>query len=303
MSTVIVDPFFDQTGPGVMDCNTPDEAAYHDPAALDFGGGSGIAGGERAGLRGTVIPRAVQTPAGGMSQGHNPHQPQKRVLIDPDIPGQSCEVDMSQITQAAVSQASQGVQHTGRTGASEVYHNLANQQKSAAAPPVATAPEPSPQQPAFTPPVGAPAANATAEFGGGMLNAFGQPASVSPAAPGGVPQQPAQSLTSQPPSIRVTFEIQGIGQMEGWYHQVVIDGATLVLVYDTVFPGPKFFPAQAEQPFAAYVERDRTLYLVLATGIQYAVGSQQHCCLLIQEARQLNDQQQAELGQKLHPGT
>jgi hypothetical protein len=302
---VIVDPFFDQNATGGVRCNTPDPTGYHDPAAL---GPGAIPISSDIGLRGTVIPRATNAVSGGMSQGHDPHVPQRRVIIDPDIPGQSCVVDMGQMTQAAVAAASQNVQHAGRTGASEIYHNLAEQQKQAAAAPeqpvvMSQAPAPVSHQPAPAPAAAAVPTN--------MLEAFG---SVNPPRPAPTHQtvqlsQPAAAAsvaapaTVQPPTLRATFEIQGVGQIEAWYHDISVDGATLALVADTAYPGPKFFPNQTEQPFAVFVERDQRLYLALSLGIQYSLGTKQHCCLLIKEARDLTEEQVVGLNSKLRPGT
>lgn len=303
-SPVIVDPFFDQEATGGVRCNTPDPTRYHDPAAL---GPGAIPISSDIGLRGTVIPRATTAVSGGMSQGHDPHVPQSQVIIDPDIPGQSCVVDMGQMTQAAVVAASQGVQHGGRTGASEIYHNLATSQKQAAAAPEqpivmsqAPAPASAPAAPA-TPPAAAMPTN--------MLEAFGAPNVAAPthqtvqlSTPTAAPVATAP-VTVQPPTLRATFEIQGVGQLEAWYHEIAVDGATLALVVDTAYPGPKYFPNQTEHPFAVYVERDRRLYLALSLGIQYSLGTRQHCCLLIKEARDLSDEQVEGLHSKLRPGT
>lgn len=302
-SPVIVDPFFDQTATGGVRCNTPDPAAYHDPAAL---GPGAIPLSTASGLRGTVIPRATNALAGGMSQGFNPHVPQRQVVIDPDIPGQSCVVDMGLMTQAAVAAASANVQHGGRTGASEIYHNLSEQQKQAAAAtaqPVvmSQAPAPVAPQPAPAPAVAAMPTN--------MLEAFGATSAPQPSSAHQTVQllQPAAAAvattaTVQPPTLRATFEIQGVGQIEAWYHDIAVDGATLALVTDTAYPGPKYFPNQTDQPFAVYVERDQRLYLALSLGIQYSLGTKQHCCLLIKEARDLSAEQVAGLNSKLRPG-
>jgi hypothetical protein len=132
--TVAPDPFWDgQTGGGVR-CSSvgTDASRYHDPSEHQFEGNGGrsigslLPSGSR-GLRGVIIPRAT---ALGGSRGFDPNKP-RLVNIDPDIKGQACVVDLSQITKesmdAAFAKASENplAQDDIRLLAAQTFHNLA----------------------------------------------------------------------------------------------------------------------------------------------------------------------------------
>jgi hypothetical protein len=126
-----VDPFWDgKTGGGVR-CSVEGAAAnqYQDPSTQFFegNGGRSIASLLPGRLRGVVVPRASVF---GGSRGFDPHKP-RLVNIDPDIKGQSCVVDLSQITKESMEQAFMEAaenplaQSDIRLLAAQTFHNLA----------------------------------------------------------------------------------------------------------------------------------------------------------------------------------
>lgn len=134
MTGIAPDPYWDgKTGGGVRCSSTGDDAnKYHDPVAhtMEGTGNRSVASllpGGSSGIRGVIIPRA--TVYGG-SRGFDPHKP-RLVNIDPDIKGQACVVDLSQITKEKMEQAFTAasenpfVQGDIRLLASQTFHNLA----------------------------------------------------------------------------------------------------------------------------------------------------------------------------------
>lgn len=130
MNRIQRDPFWDgKTGGGVRCSSDGDANTYQDPAQHTFegNGGRSLASLLPGGLRGVVIPRA--TTFGG-SRGFDPHKP-RLVNIDPDIKGQSCVIDLSQITKENMEQAfmeaaqNEYAQQDIRLLAAQTFHNLA----------------------------------------------------------------------------------------------------------------------------------------------------------------------------------
>lgn len=56
------------------------------------------------------------------------------------------------------------------------------------------------------------------------------------------PPLAAEMTVVQPPEHRVLFEIQGVGVMEAWYHEVVREGDLILLAIDQRYRGPKYMP-------------------------------------------------------------
>lgn len=99
------------------------------------------------------------------------------------------------------------------------------------------------------------------------------------------PPSPAQAFQSQAPSQKVTFEIDAYGSLESFYHQVIHKDDFLALVYDLRFQGPKSFPRHSESTLGLHVDGTDKLFLIRTTGIQFVVGYQEICVLVIENER------------------
>ncbi len=125
------------------------------------------------------------------------------------------------------------------------------------------------------------------------LAAFNQPAPQSPQLrePRAVDlrdESPADRPAAQP-TIEVTFQIAGFGMHQAYYHDVIIQPAFIILVYDNRYQGPRYFPPVAdEQPVMALnITGTTDVYRVQTTGVQYPQGNLEHCVLMIEECGEL----------------
>lgn len=109
-----------------------------------------------------------------------------------------------------------------------------------------------------------------------------------------LPQFPATA----PPvaAVSVTFEFERLGQLEVAYTDVVVSPSFIVLVLDKrATAGPRYFPPEpedvAEPPKIAMRIADQSVvYFVHTTGLQYVVGTLEHCVLLIDHTGYLSEQ-------------
>ena len=87
------------------------------------------------------------------------------------------------------------------------------------------------------------------------------------------------------PRYEVTFEIERFGEHTAMYHDVVLQPGVIVLVYDRTYPGRMYQPPHGSQapPMALAISGHDTVYLVHATGINYAYDSYEFCVLLIDQ--------------------
>jgi hypothetical protein len=100
--------------------------------------------------------------------------------------------------------------------------------------------------------------------------------------------------TQGPPTVKVTFELDGFGTIETCYHKVVQgdDGVSLVLVYDNSYiGGTKFFPPSSDNDLYVDVHNMNQVFKVKSTGMHYRVDNQEHYILLIEQA-QLKDEEE-----------
>ena len=89
------------------------------------------------------------------------------------------------------------------------------------------------------------------------------------------PAMPAMLASSNgavgPPTCKVTLEMQGNPfRQEAFYHEVIREGAALVLVFDRRAVGfPRVFPQVSEQDLAVHIEGKPVIYVTQSTGIQF----------------------------------
>jgi hypothetical protein len=105
------------------------------------------------------------------------------------------------------------------------------------------------------------------------------------------------------PGIEVTFEMERWGVNRAYYHDVLIQNGVIILIYDTRWQGPRYFPPadRAEQPAMAMNITGRSdVYLVQATAIQFVHGHEEFCVLLVEQSGQLP--QEATHGEAGHRG-
>gem|GEM_PF-6778075 len=107
------------------------------------------------------------------------------------------------------------------------------------------------------------------------------------------PEQPGaqQPMVQQagPPTIRVIFEVQHFGNIEVFYHDVIVNEGFVVLVFDTRHQGStKYFPPTAQvenaQPLAMNIAGTNEVYLLHTTGIQYVHEMREYCVMMVERA-------------------
>lgn len=101
---------------------------------------------------------------------------------------------------------------------------------------------------------------------------------VSSAADGG-------SAVPLKPHIEVVFEVEGMPfQQTAYYHRVVRDKATLVLVFDTRAEGcPKIFPQPTSQKVAMQIAGQDSVYIVVVPDIHFKLDDYEIHVLLIEQ--------------------
>ena len=85
------------------------------------------------------------------------------------------------------------------------------------------------------------------------------------------------------PQRKIVFESEGFGTFEAWYHEVLIEGRSLILLYNNAHQGGhKYFPPQnSDKDLAVFIEGHSLLYLVQATGVKYSFNGYEHCVMMI----------------------
>jgi len=106
-------------------------------------------------------------------------------------------------------------------------------------------------------------------------------------------ESPADAV-GQPPTIEVTFEIQHFGTHQAYYHDIIVETGFMVLIWDTRYRGPKYFPPPAQDesapPLALNITGTNEVYLVHTTGIQYENQGREHCVLMVERVGALPPQ-------------
>jgi hypothetical protein len=87
------------------------------------------------------------------------------------------------------------------------------------------------------------------------------------------------------PTVKVLFEIPGVGENEVWYHEVLFEKGPdktgfLILISDKRFRGHRYFPPALETPIGVQVGDDQT-YKVLVPGIKFTHNELTYCLLFV----------------------
>lgn len=183
-----------------------------------------------------------------------------RMVINPDT--DATELDMNQISPQRIKEA----QHAGLTGEAAYRYFAASGKPTPAASPAASS----------------------------EVAVTASTAVVGDASSLPVDGDVVQVVKTDPavPKCLVEFELPGVGRLDACYHHVVVQKAAFVLVYDIRYSGHVFFPTRLEQPFLVRIVPQNRVYLVHSMGIQYSIGSQQHCCLLIEDVADESSEEQ-----------
>ena len=135
------------------------------------------------------------------------------------------------------------------------------------------------QAPAYPPaagtPLGMPQQPAPASLFDALEPAKAPQASAAPA--------PAAASAVKPPTFKLVFEIAGMPfQQEAFYHQIIRDNASLILVFDTRAVGfPKTFPMSTDADMLCQIAGQDVAYRIKTTGIQFPFLHYELCVLLI----------------------
>lgn len=320
-----LDDFFDGAeGESDVRCSTPDPTRYHSPYSQTTESDQQPLGSHVPmvkGIRGAIIPRATD---GGISQGWDPHNPPTRVvIIDPHVPGCGVAVDHSKLTRESIDAALARANtiDTGklrkfaaqRLRATTAYQLLGGrdviqepdeeldaltEKEAAQSEEQPTGHKPAPRPPItvvqtsamspvpMTKPASAPAAGSTRS----LMSSFTRPKPGPTVVTGSEMSQAAavaQGQPVQPPEIHVLFELGEGLQHEAYYHRVLQEGASLVLIFDRRFKGPTFFPTNVEKEVAVLVEGNSVVHRCLSTGIRFDDRDCTYCVLLITDSRGL----------------
>lgn len=107
-------------------------------------------------------------------------------------------------------------------------------------------------------------------------------------APVQAPQVQRTSQSVGAPETKITFEMQGMGEIEAYYHEVIKNGCVLVLVYDTRFKGGmRYMPPALEQLIALRVDEQKCVYFVNSTGTKFTHDGREYCILVIDQEQEL----------------
>jgi hypothetical protein len=250
---IVVDPFFD----GGAAPPTDGEAGYAPVEDTEL---ARMLPPGPSGLRGTVVPKAASDNFGATTGWHDADPIRTEIHVDPDIPGQSTVVrlsDMNPERVAAALEETKGVDPRIRISA--VYNALAN----------------GPAEPAVQE-QGASRREATV----GPLTVFNS--SKVESSHNEVAQTP-DKMQTMAPTKWVTFEIDGFGEHRAPYHRVIHSNSTLVLVYDTSCDGAqRFFPRTTDQPLGIHIEGESVAYYAHTTGIEFSDAGVDYCVLLVE---------------------
>jgi hypothetical protein len=100
-----------------------------------------------------------------------------------------------------------------------------------------------------------------------------------------VAEPPAVAEHLEPPKVRVYFEVDGSPfKSDGYFHQVIRNRQTLVLVYDTRVGGyPRSYPQPMDASIACWIAGGEHVYICNTTGIEFTLDNYDVCILLIKE--------------------
>lgn len=281
------------------------------------------------GLRGVVIPRATLGGIPQGTRPHATAG--LEVTIDPHISGQSARIRLGDVTEESVARATEvarsmtpepyNIETQRLRGAAELHAIAAAAQArgSEPIPPMHQPQQPQPHQ--FGQPAPAPQAQVyqpQPQYGQpyvqathmqeavrplppqprrrvSPLQAFNQPApqQVDPRELRHIDIRDEQPMESrgQMPQIHCFFEVQGFGELEAYYHDIVVQQGFLVLIFDSRFRGPKYFPPTAVQDnppqLAMNISGTQEVYQLQTTGVLYEHNGYEHCVLMIERVGQL----------------
>jgi hypothetical protein len=98
------------------------------------------------------------------------------------------------------------------------------------------------------------------------------------------PQSNTATAQVSAPTTEVKFEIEGWGEFEAVYHEVIKNDCVLVLVYDNRFKsGMRFMPPSTDKLMAVKVTGQDQLYFVNSTGTKFTHGTCEYCILVIDQ--------------------
>jgi hypothetical protein len=97
--------------------------------------------------------------------------------------------------------------------------------------------------------------------------------------------QEAPRGSAGPPTLKVTFEVDGSPwRQEAFYHAVIRQEANLILVFDRRAVGfPRVFPQETEADMAVMVDGTEVIYLCQVTGIQFSFEDKDFCHMLVKK--------------------
>lgn len=232
---------------------------------------------------GTVVPSHTR---GGIVQGSSPHKVREHIVNFETGPETMLSLSLGDITNEVVEEARQlaeqiPVETEGRLSIEvereraalqmkvigELLARRASKAKEAAASPAAS-------EPAGHAPGGQAATiNTSARASGGFsARRVAAAAAVGP------------SLPSQPDSW-VVFDLPGYGEMSVAYHNVIVAGTIVVLVFDTRYTAGRMFrptaPAEPDAPaLYAQLPGAESFLPVYPTGIVFQDEDREYCVLL-----------------------
>ena len=306
-----LDPFFDGEGGDVAPAAIPREGntgarsptpsgaggyqAVEDSTLSDGRPMSHVMRSGTQGLRGTVIPHASQ---GGVPAGTRPHDlANLEVNIDPHIEGQSVVVRLGDVTSETLARANEMADQVTDAGAAftveqqrlrgaAVMHGIAAQHQEVQEHtlPMATMPQAPGNIPA--PNLGHVAGPQPARVTSPLRAFTERPDTIQGREPRAIDlsQSPTVEHAITAPKVEVTFEIEQFGVHTAHYHEVLVEGGFIVLIYNSAYQhGNRYFPTAGptSPPMALNIAGRPEVYLVETTGFHYAYNGLEFCILLI----------------------
>lgn len=108
--------------------------------------------------------------------------------------------------------------------------------------------------------------------------------------------EPVVEEVDNTPQYQVHFEVEGIYEMTASYHEVVVEGVTIVLVYDNRYHGSRFRPQPSTNHVYVKILNDNNLYKCYIPGIKYTTGvtesdpGREHVLLFIDEVAPVSEE-------------
>lgn len=302
MTQIHFDPFYDSRpgtarahgpGGGTTQAAAEHPQTYMDARSVLLPDGRALASllPQRRGLSGWVVPQAGPN---GAPVGYDAHAVRSMVVtIDPDIPGQTTQLALGELTNERLAAAAQqigvaGWQDARLTASAQLRQAHENAARTPYSHPAAEFPSPSSATPAA-----ARAAAPPEQFEPqsrrvvGSLRSFLETSTPPP----GPTRQIDLSHHETPPPVSppaaagcvVTFEIENFGTHRVRYVDVIVNQGFLVLVGrgDDMYIPPS---GDRVPPMALHVAGEPRVYLVLTTGIVYAYQGLTFCVLMVDRA-------------------